>query len=224
MLQTELYQSSVGKKVVMAVSGLILLGFVIGHLAGNLLVFCGPDALNAYAKKLRDLGALLWVVRVFLIGVVCAHIGTAIVLAVENKLARPINYEIKKSIQNSYAARTMMFSGIIVLAFLVYHLLHFTFLMTHPLISHLVDSEGRHDVYSMVVLSFQRFNLSLFYIISMALLCLHLSHGFSSLFQSLGLNDEKWNPCFERASLIIALVIFVGYVSIPISILSGVIR
>jgi len=208
----------------MAVTGIFLLGFVIAHLMGNLLIFGGPDALNTYAKKLRDLGPLLWVARLFLLAMVGIHIGTAIILAKENRAARPHRYACRKSIQTTYAARTMVLSGYIVLAFIIYHLLHFTFHVTHPAISHLQDSLGRHDIYSMVILSFQDPLISGAYIFALALLALHLSHGFASLFQSLGLNDDRFEPVLSAVSKIIALLIFASYASIPVAALLGVVK
>jgi len=217
----EAVRSSVGKKVIMAVTGLILFGFVIGHLLGNLTIFGGPDALNAYAKKIRDLGPFLWVLRSGLILAVILHIVSAVCLTLENKKARPNNYVVKKSQTTTYAARTMAVSGLIVLAFIVYHLLHFTFRVTHPAISNLSDVHGHHDVYSMVVLSFQNGWLSASYIIAMVLLCSHLNHGFWSMFQSVGLLCEKNTTQIKIGSTLFALIIFMGYISIPLAVLVG---
>lgn len=208
----------------MAVTGLILLGFVVGHLAGNLLVFAGPDALNAYAKKLRDWAPLLWVVRSLLLASVVLHVWVSLLLTIENRAARPIDYEVKKTIRTSVAARTMMISGLVILAFAIYHLLHFTFRVTNPEVSHLTDSVGRHDVYSMVVLSFQNVYISAAYCISMAFLCLHLAHGASSWLQTLGWNDERLEPIFLRVGQAVSFLIWIGYVSIPLSILCGLVK
>ena len=221
MLSLATFRSSIGKKIVMGVSGLLLLGFVVGHLCGNLLIFFGPDALNAYAKKLKDLGPLLWVARISLIVFVVAHIVTAIQLTLENREARGTAYVHKAKIQTTYAARTMMISGIIVLAYIIYHLMHFTFLITNPDISHFKDALGRHDVYSMVVLSFQKFPISAVYIVATFLLCNHLKHGIGSLFQTLGLADDKSLPLFKNGGAVFAILLFLGYASIPIAVLSG---
>ena len=167
------------------------------------------------------MGPLLWVARSVLIGAVLAHIWVSLLLAIENRKARPIGYEVNKSIRTSIAGRTMMISGILVLAFLVYHLLHFTFRTTHPDISYLVDSLGRHDVYSMVVLSFQNIWISGSYCVAMILLCFHLSHGASSWLQSLGWNNEKLEPLFSRVGLAFAVVMTIGYLSIPVSVWCG---
>jgi len=213
--------SSVGKKMVMAVTGFILVGFIVGHLLGNLLIFAGPDALNGYGKKLRDLGGLLWGARIVLITAVVLHIVAAIKLNGENRAARPEKYAVKKNETTTYAARTMMMSGLIVLAFLIYHLLHFTVRVTNPDISHHMDLKGRHDIYTMMVLSFQNVYISAAYIIAQLLLASHLSHGFQSMFQSLGFNDAVWLPRLRNASRFFAFLIFAGYILIPVAVLAG---
>jgi len=208
----------------MALTGLVLVGFVIMHLLGNLLIFRGPEALNAYAAKLRHLGGLLWMARVILLAAVSVHIVMAIILTRENRSARPIAYAVKRSVQTTYSARTMMISGVLLTLFIGYHLLHFTFRVTHPDISHLSDTLGRHDVYAMVVGSFHDPFLVLGYVASMALLCAHLSHGVGSFLQSLGLNNERWLPVVTRAGGILAVLLCAGYASIPVAILLGWVR
>ena len=208
----------------MALTGLLLLGFVIGHLGGNLLIFLGPDALNDYAKHLRDLGPGLWAARTVLSAALIAHILTAICLTLENRKARPVGYVHRPDMETTYAARTMMASGFLVLAYIVYHLLHFTFRTTNPAISHLTDKMGRHDVYSMVVLSFQNAPISIVYVLAMFLLCLHLKHGIASIFQTLGLNNEHCIPVAKRIGFILATLIFLGYIVIPLAVLFGGIR
>ena len=224
MTDLRLLQSSVGKKFVMAVTGLLLLGFVIGHLAGNLLIYRGPDAINAYALKLRHLGPLLWIVRAGLLATVTVHVWLAILLTRENRAARPIPYAVSRSAETTVAARTMMVSGLLLTAFIVYHLLHFTFRVTHPAISHHVDVLGRHDVFTMVVFSFQDPLLVVFYIVAMGLLCAHLHHGVASWMQSLGLNNERLLPVIDRLGRLTAWLIFLGYSSIPLAILTGFIK
>jgi len=217
-------KTSISKKVVMAVTGLLLILFVIGHMLGNLTIFIGQDLLNSYAHKLAGLGPLLWLIRIILLGIVGLHILTAVQVTIENRKARPVPYQRVKPAATTYAARTMAVSGFIVLFYIVYHILHFTLRLTHPDISHGVDAHGYRDVFSMVVLSFRDPLLSVFYIFSMGLLCLHISHGFKSLFQSLGLNNEKLNPKFARLSGILAVIIFLGYSSIPLAVLLGLIK
>ena len=208
----------------MAVTGLLLILFVIGHLLGNLCIFGGQDLLNSYAYHLASLGPILWAVRVLLLVIVALHILTAVQVTLENRRARPVPYQRVKPMAATYASRTMALSGFIVLFYIIFHLLHFTFKVTHPAISHGIDAHGHRDVYSMVVLSFRDPLLSLFYVFAMALLSMHLSHGFKSLFQSLGINHEKLNPKLARLSSVIALLIFIGYSAIPLAVLFGLIK
>lgn len=216
--------SSVGKKFLMAVTGVFLFGFVVAHMLGNLQIFWGPKALNEYAEHLQNLPALLWPARVFLLGTLVLHVSVSISLAIDNRRARPISYACGATVQASYASRSMVMSGLIVLAFLVYHLLNFTFGVTHPQFFSLVDENGRRDVYSMVVLSFREPVVSGAYVAAMGLLCLHLSHGLSSLFQSLGLANERTMPLFKRAGVVIAILIFIGNCSIPAAAYFGVLK
>jgi succinate dehydrogenase / fumarate reductase, cytochrome b subunit len=217
-------QSSIGKKVLMAVTGLILFGFLVGHLAGNLLIFLGPEALNAYAKKLRDLGPLLWAARIVLLGSITVHVLAAIKLTVENRSARPISYECDRSIQTTYAAKTMLLSGFLIFAYIIYHLLHFTFHTVHHDITAGAHHAGDHvDVYLMVVSSFQNIFISGAYCVAMVVLGLHLFHGLSSMFQSLGLNDERVQCKLTWVARITAILISVGYISIPVAVLTGVV-
>ena len=217
-------RSSIGKKALMAASGLALTAFVFVHLLGNLMIYLGPNALNAYARKLRELGPLLWLARGLLVGAALLHVWTSVSLARENRAARPVPYAVRRTRETTRAARTMMLSGVLALAYLVYHLLHFTFRVTHPSISHLRDSLGRHDVYAMVVLSFRQWPISLAYVLGVACLSLHLSHGMASAFQSLGFSDERTMPRLARAGRILALAMFIGYASIPVAVWLGLIR
>ena len=217
-------KTSLNKKYVMAISGLMLMGFVFAHLLGNLSIFLGPHAINSYALALKNLGELLWVARIVLLGALIAHVITAIKLVKENRSARPIGYRHKDDIQASYAAKTMMMSGVIVAAFIIYHLLHFTFLTINPEFAGLKTAEGHHDVYSMVIMGFREIPVSVSYIIAIALLSLHLSHGFSSLFQSLGLSSKSLQKNLKCAARAIAILIFIGYTSIPVSVLVGILR
>ena len=208
----------------MGATGLVLVGFVVLHLLGNLVVFLGPDALNAYADKLRHMGPLLWLARGGLLATVAVHVWLAVVLTRENQAARPIRYAVARTVQTTPAARTMMVSGLLLTAFIVYHLLHFTFRVTHPAISHRVDALGRHDVFAMVVFSFQDPVLVVLYVAAMGLLCAHLHHGMASWLQSLGLTNERVLPAIERTGRLTAWLIFLGYSSIPVSILAGLVK
>lgn len=217
-------KSSLGKKYVMAVTGIFLFGFVVAHMIGNLQIFLGPKVLNDYARHLAELPGLLWPARIFLLTTLVVHIGVATQLTLENRKARPQAYAAKDYVKASYASRTMMMSGIIVFLFIVYHLLHFTFGVTNPELFHLPAEGGYYDVYRMVVLSYQNPWISGAYILAMIPLCLHLSHGLSSLFQSLGLNNAQRQPFFTGFARLSALAIFIGNSSIPAAAFLGILK
>ena len=219
------FRSSIGKKIVVAVSGVILIAFVVGHLLGNLQIFLGPDWINSYAEHLRALGPFLWIIRGFLLLTVILHIYFTIRLAIENRRARPVDYVRQDPVKATFASRHMVMSGVIVLVFIIYHLAHFTVRVADPRFALLkADPLNRYDVYSMMVYGFQNIFVSSFYIFGMFLLTLHLSHGTSSFFQSLGLNDEKLTPKLARAGRFLAWAIFVGYTSIPVAVLLHLIK
>jgi len=219
------YHSSVGKKMIVAVTGVILILFVIGHLLGNLQIFLGPSWINDYSQHLRDLGPLLWAIRMFLLATVIIHIYVTIQLAIENRRARPERYLDRHYVKADFASRHMVMSGLIVLAFIVYHLAHFTVRVTDPRFGLLkADPLGHYDVYSMVVYAFQSYYVSAFYVLGLFLLALHLTHGSSSFFQSLGFNDKKLTPRLALGGRIFAWLLFIGYASIPVAILLGLIK
>ena len=217
------YHSSLGKKYVMALTGLLLFLFVIVHMAGNLQVFIGREPMNAYAAALASRPGLLWTARIGLLVIAVLHIVSALQLASENRAARPQPYVEGKPIA-SFASRTILVSGLIIFAFIIYHLMHFTLGVTNPDFVELHDPLGQHDVYQMVVEGFRNPYVSLFYIVSMGLLCLHLSHGVSSLFQSLGIRRKSSLALINRIAQVSALAIFIGNCSIPIAILAGYVR
>ena len=213
------WASTVGKKIVMAVTGIILFAFVIGHLLGNLQVFEGPAKLNAYGAFLHSIGEFLWPVRIILLIAVTLHIVATVQLALRKKRARPIEYSVKKAISSSYASRTMYWSGPIVLAFIIFHLLHLTAGYIHPGAAYI---EG--DVYHNVVSGFQVWWVSLSYIVAVSLLGLHLRHGLWSIFQSLGSHQPQHTLRFKKAAMVIAVLITLGYISIPLSVLLGLVK
>lgn len=217
--------SSVGRKMIVAGTGVILILFVIGHLLGNLQIFLGPDWINAYSQHLRDLGPLLWLIRVFLLITVILHIYFTILLAIENRRARPEPYIDRQYVRASWASRHMVVSGLVVLAFIIFHLLHFTARKFNPQFSLLkLDSLNRYDVYSMMVYGFQNVYVSSFYIVGLFLLTLHLTHGSSSFFQSLGLNNQRLTPRLAIGGRMFAWLLFIGYTSIPVAVLLGFIK
>jgi len=218
------FSTSTGKKFLMAASGAALFGFIIAHLAGNLQIFEGQEAINRYSLFLKSLGELLWAARIGLLAMVGIHIWTSVQLTIENKASRPVAYAQKNYMEASTASRTMIWSGSIILVFIIFHLMHYTFMTVHPEYQNLVDAQGRHDVYSMMILGFQQPAISIFYIAAIFLLCFHLSHGIYSMFQSLGLQNEKCRACLLMWAPRIAWLIFAGYASIPAAVLAGVVK
>ncbi len=208
--------SSLSKKYVMALTGLMLFGFVVAHLLGNLTIFLGADWLNGYAEHLEELPIVLWPARVILLSALITHMAIAVRLTVENRKARPIGYAKGATVQASLASRTMLLSGLAIFFFIIFHLLHFTFGKIHPEFCHYLTAEGHEDVYSMVILSFRDKWIALSYITALFFLSLHLSHGLSSFPQSLGLLSEKNLPCARKFAKVAALLIFLAYISIPV--------
>jgi succinate dehydrogenase / fumarate reductase cytochrome b subunit len=213
-------RSSLGSKFLMALTGLGLTLFVFAHMLGNFQVFSGPDALNSYAAALKHMPGLLWTARAGLLVIFVLHVVYGIKLWAANRAARPVMYHFKKFREASLASRTMIWTGIVILAFVIFHLAEFTFLWVNPGYADLHDAQGRHDVYRMTVYAFRNPVISLMYVVAMALLAFHLSHGFQSLFQSLGLNHPRWFPILRGASVVVALVVFLGNSSMPLAILS----
>ncbi len=225
-LLKRIWQSSLGKKYIMAGTGVCLLLFVLGHMVGNLQVFEGPDAINAYAHFLQSNRHVLWTVRSILLVIVGLHILSAIKLSLENKAARPIAYQQQELVAASYASRTMLMSGLIIAAFVVYHLLHYTaqvraINLTGQQFTQFVDAHGHHDVFKMMVVGFSQPVVSAFYIFAILLLCLHLRHGIASMAQSLGVTRAGNRGFFEGLAWTLATIFFLGYSSIPIAILCG---
>ena len=221
---TNIFSSSLGKKYIMAVSGLVMFLFVIGHLAGNLQFFLGAESINRYGHFLQTNLELIWPARIVLLVTLFLHVWSAIKLSAENRAARPVAYANWNPTVASYASRTMLMSGLIVFAFIVYHLLHYTLVvkqinLTGQDFATFEDPEKRHDIFKMMVVGFSNPWVSIFYVIGIALLCLHLSHGVSAMFQSLGWKNKVYGPYLDSGARFIAWLIFIGYVSIPISVL-----
>jgi len=219
-----LCQSSIGAKLAMAVTGILLFVFVVAHLLGNLLVFAGREATNAYAHGLREMGGLLWAARVGLVAVFLVHVASALRLWRLNRAARPEPYAVVSPVASSYAGRTIVMTGLLVLLYVVYHLLHFTLGVTNPEFLKLVDPKGRPDVYLMVVRGFSNVAISAVYLAAMVLLGLHLSHGVTSLFQTLGISHPSYDPLIKRLGPVSAILIFAGYASIPVAVVAGLLK
>ena len=210
----------------MAVSGFVLFLFVIGHLVGNLQFFLGPEAINRYGHFLQSNPELIWPARLVLLLMVGLHIWAAAELSQENKAARPVAYAQYRPVGSSFASRTMLMSGLIILLFIVYHILHFTIQvryinLTGQNFGDFTDPEKRHDIFRMMVVGFNNPWVSGFYIAGMALLSLHLSHGASSMFQSIGWKNNVYGPLLDKLARVAALLIFLGYTSIPVAIMCG---
>ncbi|MEP6663865.1 MAG: succinate dehydrogenase cytochrome b subunit, partial [Verrucomicrobiota bacterium] len=194
---THVFKSSLGKKYIMSITGFAMVGFVLAHLIGNLQVFLGPEAINRYGHFLQSNLELVWPARIGLLVILILHIWSAIALSAENKKARPIGYVEWNPTAASYASRTMLMSGLIIFCFIVYHLLHFTAQIeyinfTKQNFVGFEDPQKRHDIFKMMVVGFNNIWVSLFYVIGMALLSLHLSHGVSAMFQSLGWKKKSY--------------------------------
>jgi succinate dehydrogenase / fumarate reductase cytochrome b subunit len=229
----------------MAISGLILAGFALSHMIGNLQMFSAPEKINLYAHFLQHLNPMaLWGFRGFLLLCVAVHIWTGITLAIENRIARPEKYDVKATRVATLSAKTMPVTGIVLLGFIVFHIIHFTVKVClmdyakyksvalenmHQKLFDVVDypifkGEGLHDVYNMVVDGFSVTWVAVFYIISMILLFTHLSHGCSSFFQTIGIRNEKWRYILNKLGILYALVVMLGFIAVPAGVLAGLIK
>jgi succinate dehydrogenase / fumarate reductase cytochrome b subunit len=219
------------KKYLMAITGAILALFVLGHMLGNLQFFMGPDVINAYALHLHSLPFhpfSLYAIRSFLLLCVVVHVVMAILLVKENRAARPAGYDAEKPKAATLSSKLMPLTGLVLLVYIVFHLMHFTIRVgpgeyaqsIHEVSVNLGHGKTAvfHDVYGMMVIGFQHWGTSLFYVVATGLLCVHLTHGFSSMFQSLGLRNEKWRPRLDAMALAYGWVVFLGFAIIPISV------
>jgi len=216
-LTTGLYGSTLGKKYLMAFTGLLLFGFVVGHMAGNLQLYLGAEIYNDYAHKLQSLGPLLWLIRATLLSIVGVHILVAFQLWLRNRASRPVKYRVFNPPMVDYAAKTMIWSGPIIGLFIIYHLMHFTVGNAH-------HDFIRGDVYHNVVSSFQIWWVAGFYILANLLLAVHLYHGLWSLFQTLGWDHQRFGPSRRWIAIGFALLIGAGNISMPLAVLAGVVR
>jgi succinate dehydrogenase / fumarate reductase cytochrome b subunit len=216
---------SLVKKYLMALTGAVMVGFVFIHMLGNLQMFGGPDAMNGYAHFLHTLPkGLFWGFRIVLLLSLVVHVWMAILIAKENRAARPVGNDRERVVQASWGSRTMGLSGSIILFFIVFHLLQFTTrslnpeFNTHAFYATLADGTSVYDVYKMVYVSFTNYWYSGIYIVCMALLCLHLSHAVSSMFQSMGWRNRIWRPRLDLFSLAYGWVIFLGFIAVPVGV------
>ena len=221
------WSSSIGKKLVVALTGIVLVLFLAGHLIGNLVVFLGPEAFNEYAYFLHHMlhGAGIWLFRATMLVMVTAHIVATIALTRQNRAARQA-YENTATIQASKSSRTMILTGLTILAFVIYHMLHFTARIgneynTLDRYKTTVAGKEAHNAWLMVIDGFNWWPATLFYVIAMTLLCSHLMHGVGSIFQTLGLRSKKSAGLIQQVSIGYSLFIWLGFISIPVAILLG---
>jgi len=226
-------RSSILSKVVMAITGALLVLYVIVHTAGNLLIYFGQETLNSYSAFLHSLGPLLWIIRIVLIISAILHIITSVKLKFENWGAKPTKYAVRNYVKAKLTSRTMIWTGIMILAFVIYHLLHFTFRVTNPqhyypefyqphsAVSSVIYE--RLDVYKMVVLGFKNPLISLVYIVGVIIVGFHLDHAIQSMFQTLGYNQKHYFPALQKCSTTLAIIIVLCLISIPISVLLGLV-
>lgn len=219
---SRLFTSSIGRKWIVALTGLALLLFLLGHMSGNLVIFLGPEAFNEYAHFLHSMahGAGLWIARLGLLAMFTLHVWFTILLARENRAARPERYRMERPVQAKTSTRLMIVSGLTILSFLVYHLLHFTVRVPNDYETYQTTLHGdpTHDAYSMVIAGFRWLPAVLFYLLGMALLCSHLHHGVASIFQTLGLRTRNNRAAIEWVGRVFAWVIFLGFVSVPLAV------
>jgi succinate dehydrogenase / fumarate reductase cytochrome b subunit len=212
----KLFSDSIGRKAVMAVTGALMVLFVVGHLLGNLTVFAGADGINSYAQHLHDLAPVVWITRVVMGTAVILHIVLSIQITMENAKAKPEKYAVSRHLKASFASKNMIWTGVALGAFIVYHLFHFTIGVTPG-----TDSAGRNDVFAMVETAFKTTGVAVVYVIAMVALFLHLSHGIQSLFQTLGLSNSVMLPRYSTAGKVASIIFLVGFAAIPIALFAG---
>lgn len=215
-----LYDTTIGKKAVMAVTGLVLYGFVIAHMLGNLQIFMGPEQLNGYAKKLRDLGPGLWAMRAVILVAFAAHVATLLQLNSRTSAARDVGYRMKKNLVTSYSALTMKYGGFALLFFVIYHLAHFTF----PGVAMGAYQHDHANVYLNVINGFRVPWVTAIYVVAQIFLGLHLYHGSWSLFQTLGFNHPKYNDRRKFLAQTIGVTVAAGNIAMPVAVLLGLVK
>ncbi len=213
------YASTIGKKVVMGVTGLIGVGYVILHSLGNLLVFRGPDAINSYSRFLKNTGELLWTLRAVLVAAVVLHVIAAVQLTRQSRAARPIGYTRRESQVATISSRTMRWGGAVLLIFIVVHILHFTTGTIRP-----AGVFSREDVYANVVLSFRIWWVTVFYVVAMVALGLHLFHGAWSSVRSIGVSPPSPQPLHRKISVVVAILVWAAFTAIPLAVVFGIVR
>jgi succinate dehydrogenase / fumarate reductase cytochrome b subunit len=216
-------RSTIGVKVIMAITGVIMFGYLVGHVTGNWLVFAGRAKINAYSAFLHQAHMLLWGTRIVLLGSVILHLWATVRFLSLRGEARPVAYGLKASHGSTFAARTMYWSGPVVLLFIIYHILHLTTGTVHP--SFHVDAETHQvDVYQNLVDGFQHPLASGIYIVGMLAIGVHLSHGLWSMLQTVGVNRPNWEPCLRTLAAVLGLGICAGFIAVPAAVLLGIVK
>lgn len=216
--------SSIGRKILMSITGLSMVLFVVIHLIGNTTIFGWiPGGINAYAHHLHAFPPLVWAFRAVMLVIVGVHILFAIQLTIENRGGRPQQYAVKSTQKATFASENMIWTGLLLLVFIVYHMLHFT-AKAVPGMEVVMNAEGAVDVFAMVVSAFKNVFVTLIYAAAMVTLFLHLSHGNQSMFQTLGLSNDRTLPTIVKAGTLVALVLFIGYVTVPLTIFLNILK
>jgi succinate dehydrogenase / fumarate reductase cytochrome b subunit len=218
-----LYEVYIGKKLVMAASGVVLVLYIFGHLAGNLQIYMGPARLNAYAAFLHSHPGPLWIARTVMLAAVGLHGWSSFLLWLEKRRARPIGYVKKDDVPASYASRTMMWSGPILGAFVVFHILHLT-TGSVPGLGFRESEQEQFFAYQNVVNGFQHPAVAIAYVVAIVLLSMHLYHGLWSMFQSVGISHRRYTPLLKRAAHVVAILVAAGYISIPLCVTIGLVK
>jgi succinate dehydrogenase / fumarate reductase cytochrome b subunit len=217
----QFFYTTIGKKILVAITGLFMIVFLIAHLAGNLEIYSGPKALNDYSAFLRTMPKILWSLRIILLLALITHVYLTISLSRLSNNSRPVGYALKTVRKASISSRTMMLSGLTVLAFVLYHLSHYTWGIVDPELMGLVDEQGRHNTYNMLVMGFSSPIVCGFYILAQVLLAFHLSHGFSSTARTLGVKDPDLYQKIRIGGIAFSGIVALLYISIPCSVLFG---
>lgn len=218
-------RSNIGLKVLMAVTGVVMFGYLIGHVSGNMLIFAGRDKINDYSAFLHHAKGLLWGTRILLLASVLVHIWATVKFLALRNSARPVAYASKGAHGTTWAARTMYWSGPVIALFVVYHILHLTTGTLHPTFAkNLNEATGRLDVYQNLVDDFSRPLPAALYIVGMLAIALHLSHGLWSMLQTVGVNRPNWEPTLRKIALLAAVIICGGFIAVPVSILFGIVK
>lgn len=215
-----IFNSSVGRKLLMSISGQLLIIFVLIHLVGNSTIYFGW--INAYAEHLHSMPPVVWIFRAVMLAVVGVHICYGVILTLENKAANPSVYAVKRQLKASFASENMIWTGLLLAAFIVYHLLQFTIKVTPDVAW--TANQAIVDVYKMVVTSFSSGLIVVLYAVAMVMLFLHLSHGIPSFLQTMGWNNDKTIPVYGTAGKVIAAFLMLAYISIPATILVGLLK